>query len=370
MTGPPAARPSAAASSLAARLLVTYALALAGGLAARALHSPLPWLLGPLFATGAASLAGTPRPVLPASRQAGQAVIGAALGLYFTREVLAALAGALPWMLAAAAATMATGVAGARLLARRAGVSPATAFFACVPGGAAEMAVLGERAGADSSVVAVAHAIRVVAVVTVVPLALSLAGARCGDAWAQAPLGITAGGLARLAGGSVAAGLLAQLLRLPNAWLLGPLAASGVMTAGGLAGSAVPRAVVDAGQLFLGCALGSRFARESFRSAGVLAGAIVLATAQGMAALALFAVALAFASELSPWTLLLATAPGGIAEMCLTARTLQLGVPVVTAFHVLRLVVILTLAPLAFRAWQRPTAGAPPPPSRPDPSSR
>ena len=33
---------------------------------------------------------------------------------------------------------------------------------------------------------------------------------------------------------------------------------------------------------------------------------------------------------LHPATLLLATAPGGIAEMCITAKVLQLGVPVVT----------------------------------------
>ena len=50
-------------------------------------------------------------------------------------------------------------------------------------------------------------------------------------------------------------------------------------------------------------------------------------------------------------TLLLATAPGGIAEMCLTARTLRLGVPLVTAFHVLRLVLLLVLAPTVFRLW-------------------
>ena len=37
-----------------------------------------------------------------------------------------------------------------------------------------------------------------------------------------------------------------------------------------------------------------------------------------------------------PWvTLLLGTSPGGITEMAITAKVLQLGVPVVTAFQVL-----------------------------------
>ena len=41
---------------------------------------------------------------------------------------------------------------------------------------------------------------------------------------------------------------------------------------------------------------------------------------------ALFGAALGWASGLHPVTLMLATAPGGIAEMAITANVLQLGV--------------------------------------------
>ena len=48
-----------------------------------------------------------------------------------------------------------------------------------------------------------------------------------------------------------------------------------------------------------------------------------------------------------PATLILGTSPGGIAEMAITAKVLQLGVPLVTAFQVCRLVAVLVLvAPL------------------------
>lgn len=334
-------------------LAATYAIGAAGGLAASAVHLPLAWLLGSLFATGAARLAGSSRPVVPASRQAGQAMIGAALGLHFTREVLAGLRGALPWMLAACVAAVLTGFMGARLLARRAGLSHATAFYACVPGGAAEMAVLGERAGGDPSVIAVAQALRVLAVVVVVPLAVTLFAERGADPWVPEALGVAPAGLVRLAVLGGAAGLVAQLARLPNAWLLGPLAASAAITAGDLGASAVPRLLVDAGQVLVGCALGSRFERESFRGAGALVLGMALATAQAIALLAAFAAGLSAISGHPLWPLVLATAPGGIAEMSLTARALRLGVPLVTAFHVLRIVVLLTLAPLAFRLWRR-----------------
>jgi hypothetical protein len=62
--------------------------------------------------------------------------------------------------------------------------------------------------------------------------------------------------------------------------------------------------------------------------------------------------ALATGAGLHPATLVLATAPGGIAEMSITAKVLELGVPVVTAFHVTRVVLLLTCTAPIF-VWLR-----------------
>jgi len=51
-------------------------------------------------------------------------------------------------------------------------------------------------------------------------------------------------------------------------------------------------------------------------------------------------------------SLILATAPGGIAEMCITAKVLQLGVPLVTAAHVTRVAVLITTTGPTYRAVQ------------------
>jgi membrane AbrB-like protein len=59
------------------------------------------------------------------------------------------------------------------------------------------------------------------------------------------------------------------------------------------------------------------------------------------------------ATGLHPATLVLATSPGGIAEMAITAKVLQLGVPVVTAFQVCRLVAVLVLVEPLYR-WVGP----------------
>ena len=64
--------------------------------------------------------------------------------------------------------------------------------------------------------------------------------------------------------------------------------------------------------------------------------------------------ALAWASGVHPVTLMVDTAPGGIAEMAITAKVLQLGVAVVTAFQVCPLVAVLLLAEPIYRRWVMP----------------
>jgi hypothetical protein len=71
-----------------------------------------------------------------------------------------------------------------------------------------------------------------------------------------------------------------------------------------------------------------------------------------IAASAGFAWLLAQLVGLHPATVLLGTSPGGIAEMSITAKVLQLGVPVVTVFHVTRYVAVLTLT-APFWRWER-----------------
>lgn len=51
-------------------------------------------------------------------------------------------------------------------------------------------------------------------------------------------------------------------------------------------------------------------------------------------------------------TMVLATAPGGLSEMCITAKILKLGVPLVTSFQVARLAIVVTFSLPAWRLLQ------------------
>ena len=58
-------------------------------------------------------------------------------------------------------------------------------------------------------------------------------------------------------------------------------------------------------------------------------------------------------SGMSYPTLVLAMAPGGITEMAITAKLLQLGVPIVTVFHVARMGFIVFAAAPVYRLMVR-----------------
>ena len=334
-----------------ARIALTLALATVAALLAERLHVPLPWMIGPLLATAALGVIGAPVEASQRLRNAGQWAIGATLGLTFTPEVAALLPGLAPAIVVGAAWALFAGWAYHRWLARaNPGEAPSSTFFAAAIGGASEMAVLAERAGARVDRVAAAHSLRLMIVVVVLPFGLHFSGARGVDLLPPSAHGVDPAGLALLVVLTLAGVALMRALRLPNPWVLGAMASTLALTASGITLSALPGAVPAAGQLFIGVALGARFTPGFARAAPRWLASVGLGTVALIAVSAGFGALLAGVTGLHPATGVLATAPGGIAEMCITAKVLQLGVPVVTAFHVLRYLAVLLLTGPLYRA--------------------
>ena len=329
------------------------AVGLIGGVLAAMGHVPLPWIIGPLVAVAAGRFAGLEISAFPGGRQAGQWIIGTVLGLYFTPEVTAIVA-RLWWLLILAGAfALALGYLSGFLLHAMTGVDKTTAVFASVPGGAAEMSVLGERYGARVDVVAAAQSLRIMLVVLVVPMVFAALGLHGADPFQPGTTEVRPQGLAVLLVATLAGGLLLARARVPNAFILGALAVAIPLTVGEINLSAVPRPLSNAAQLLIGCALGARFERDFLRQAPRLVGAILVTVAAAIALSALFAWAAAAMTGLHTATLVLATAPGGIAEMAITAKVLELGVPLVTSFHVTRVVILLTCSAPVFTSLRR-----------------
>ena len=321
------------------------------------LKVPLPWMIGPLLAMAAFNFADAQLRSPPGARGTGQIVIGTALGLYFTPLVGREVAAHWPLLFLAALVAILLGVLGGWVLSRASGTDAKTAFFASVPGGAAEMAILGERFHARVDRIALAQSLRVLIVVIVVPFALTYSGAHGDQGYIPITLPLRWIPLGALLALAAAAGLCLNGLRIPNAFFFGPLAVTIAFTVNDVQFSSLPTPFTNAAQILLGCALGARFERRSLESApryvsAVLASvAIAILVASVMLAMllsAVFGAGLAVASGLHPATLVLGTAPGGIAEMCITAKVLQLGVPLVTAAHVMRVLVLIVSTGPAF----------------------
>jgi uncharacterized protein len=333
---------------------------LAGAAACLWFDTPLPWMIGPLFATAALRLAGRDLRAPVRVREAGQWAIGTALGLYFTAPVLLALARYAPLIALAVAFALALGWAGGYLLHKLSRTDPTTAFFAMAAGGASEMAVQGERHGASVERVAAAHSLRVMLVVAVIPFAVRWWGshglALGDDLYQPGTAEVQAGGLLVLVALTSVAALLCKRTGMPNAWVIGPLLAALALTAGGVHLSRLPEWMIRGGQLCIGASLGCRFSPAFLHAAPRFLASVAACSLAAMVLAAGFGLLLAHGAGIHPGTAILATSPGGIAEMALTAKTLHLGVPIVTAFHVARMVVlVLTIGPVfrRMRRWRR-----------------
>lgn len=311
------------------------------------IKTPLPWLIGPLFATAALRLGGIDLSCPVHVREAGQWAIGTALGLYFTPPVVGVLLSYLGYIIGGVIFAVVLGVFCAWLLHRATGVDRTTAFFAMAVGGASEMATQGERHGAHVDRVAAAHSLRIMLVVALVPFGFKFADVHGMDAFVQGTLTVDYGGLALLVLATSSVALLLKRIKSPNAWVIGPLLIAAVLTALEVNLSALPNWMVLCGQLFIGISLGTRFTPEFLHTAPryliAVAGCTLVAITLGVG----FAFLLSAVSGIHPATAILATSPGGIAEMSLTAKTLKLGVPIVTAFHVTRMAaLVLMIGPL------------------------
>jgi len=325
-------------------LCIGLSMAWVGALLAKALQFPLPWLLGPLLLVAVSRMHGVACACPRALRRAGQWVIGISLGLYFTPQVAASLLGYWPLVLLAVVWALALGALGYWVLQRFAAVDAASAWFGAAIGGAADMVNLAERYHARSDIVATVHSLRVALVVLIVPFALQYAGAGPQTPVTPIPRDIQVIGLLWLIVGSSALAWALQRLRLPNAWVLGPMIFTLVFTVQEIHLSALPQSVSWAGQLFIGWSLGSHYHPQFFKQAPRLTWIVALFTLCMLALCAILAWLLARFTHMPLTTLLLGLAPGGIAEMTLTARALELGVPLVTAMHIVRMLAVVLLA--------------------------
>jgi hypothetical protein len=349
-----------------APIVAALGLGTLGGVVFAALGLPLPWLLGALAATTAASLVGLALRVPDGLRRPMIAVLGAMLGTTFTPD---RLDGALGWLPTLSALPIYVALVGCLIFAylrRFSDIDPTSAFFAATPGGLSEMIALSDQLGGDQRSVSLVHGARLLFIVATIPVLAWLSGYAPPARAFSLSLSFDPGSLAVLAALAGLGYLLARSLRVPAATFVGPLLGS---AAGHLAGwieVAPPYLLMALAQLVIGSSVGARFSGTPV----ALIGQTLLLGAG--AAVIMLLISLLFGGVLNLLTgyslvlLLLAFIPGGFTEMSLIALAMGLDPAFVVTHHSLRVFLVVLIALPAF-TWLKRTGRLGPSP--PDPPS-
>lgn len=357
------------------KFALTLMLAIFGALLFEWLLLPLPWMLGSMTLVTLGAVLRLKLFAPARIRPPMTAIIGVLLGASFSPSVLDNLLVWLPTLLGLVVFSAMSGLCCAVYLHKIAGFDRVTAFFGGMPGGLVEMIELGSERGADERAVALMHSARILLVVFSLPFILQLLegvpiaeydGTR--DRIMDAPLSTFAWLLVCAVVGS----RMGRLLRLPAKDLMGPMLLSAILHVGGLTEFTPPTEIVNLAQLIIGTVLGVRFVGVAPRLIGRM-----LAIAFGMTVIMIgivfiTAIAVGATTGIPLATLVLAYAPGGLAEMSLVALALNADVAFVATHHLARiLLVMLGAAPIyallvrltVTRAYPAPDKGGAVPPS-------
>ena len=233
-----------------------------------------------------------------------------------------------------------------------AGYDPVTAYFSGMPGGLNEMMIVGAEMGGDERKIVLTHATRVLIAVFLIPIWFRLVeGLDMSD---RSRFGISIVDSPPLdlliLAACIAVGYpVAKFLRLPAKMLVGPMLASAAIHLAGVTDAQPPLEIVNLAQWIIGTVIGCRFVgisrSEILRMIQIGFGATLMM----LGVTAAFAVLLGAITDLDPKLVVLAYAPGGLAEMSLVALALGADVAFVATHHVIRIAYVVIAAPTVFK---------------------
>lgn len=346
--------PPPAVDAVGRRLVLALVLGASGGGVFHLIGLPLPWMLGALMTVSVAALGGL-RPAVPQPLRMGMlAVLGVMLGSAFTPGLIDRIGPWLPSMAVLLVVSVVTPFLAGAVFQRLGGWDRVTAYFSGTPGGLNEMVAIGTARGGDERTIVLVHTLRIMIVVFALAIWFRLTEGVAASQTADATPWLIDGDfsltdLAWLAAAALAGRPVGQVLRLPAPQLTGPMILAAATHLSGLTALQPPAELIVVAQVVVGSALGTRFVGADpvrlLRTAILAAGSSVIML--GLAAAAAWGAAAL--TGLPFLLLLLAYAPGGLAEMSLIGLALGMDVPFVATHHVVRIALVVALAPLMFR---------------------
>jgi membrane AbrB-like protein len=340
------------------RFGITLLTAFIGGFMFAALHSPIPWLLGPMAAVLIGSRFGKVQYYWPIRiRDTGLVIVGYSIGLSFTKEAVLQIAVKLPSMLILTVLLVCFCAGIAYVVSKLSGVDYPTILIGSIPGGLSQMIIFAEETkGINITTVTFLQVARLIMIIFFVPFLIfgpffkysaQTASDLVKDAVVSSgPVFPTVIWFWVIC---VLCALLARKLKFPTPYLLGPILGSAVLNLLGLHGPALTPSILDISQFMIGGYIGLLLKPEKLEhktkiiTLALISGMVMIMVSIGLSLL------LVYFDHLTPSTSFLSLAPGGMDQMGILAHVVHADLSMVTGYQLFRLFFIFFAVPPILR---------------------
>lgn len=311
---------------------------------------PLPFLMGPLVICLIAALCGANLYINKWLSAGFRTVLGVAIGSSITPEVLASIPvmglslAVVPVFIAIIALTSFP------LLKRVFKLDTTTAYYGSMPGGLQDLLVFGEDAGGNVRALSLIHATRVLLIIGIAPLVIATLWdvdliARPGKPATETPLWQIALMIAAGLGGW---GIAAKL-KVLGASIIGPMILTMILSLSGAITQRPPAEMIWASQFIIAIGVGAKYVGLTWQEFKRYVFAGIVNGLQLAVVSAIFIEAIVMLGVAPGLNAFLAFLPGGQSEMVVIAIIAGADLTYVVLHHILRIVMIVSLAPVLFR---------------------
>ena len=315
---------------------------------------PLAWMIGPMIAVSVAALNGfkifMPRLALSSIL----IVLGLHIGNYVDQNLLNQMVNWIWTTIIMFGYIIVSILIVSKYLQKFSGYKQKTSIFSAAPGALGPLLILAEYEKSDLSQVATAHLIRLIIIITLFPfIIVSLSDSDILEIQKFDYMAQNHWDLVILIIASIIFIFFFDKAKVPAALLSGTLVASGILQIFDIASYKLPDASINFCLLILGASVGCRFANKTVKEVannsfhGLVATILLVLLGLVAAFIATFFVDNNFL------TLVLSFCPGGIYEVAVIAIAFDLEPDFVAFHHIIRLLFILFIVPVAIRLIEK-----------------
>ena len=336
------------------KFLIVILISIPSAIIADFLNIPLAWMIGPMIATSLIALKGFQVLMPKIALSSILIILGLHIGNYIDQNLFSQMVNWIWTTVIMFFYIIVSILIVSKYLQKFSGYKQKTSIFSAAPGALGPLLILAEYEKSDLSQVATAHLIRLIIIITLFPfIIVSLSDSDILEIQKFDYMAQNHWDLVILIIASIIFIFFFDKAKVPAALLSGTLVASGILQIFDIASYKLPDASINFCLLILGASVGCRFANKTVKEVannsfhGLVATILLVLLGLVAAFIATFFVDNNFL------TLVLSFCPGGIYEVAVIAIAFDLEPDFVAFHHIIRLLFILFIVPVAIRLIEK-----------------